>query len=102
MHGHTYFLEVTVSGVIDRKTGMIVDFEDIKRVVKDAVLDKLDHQYINDIIKIPTAENIVQWIWGVLSEKLKKYNVELYMLKLWETPSSFVTYKLGKLENHEN
>jgi len=94
LHGHTYLLEVTIKGKLNQKTGMVMDFEDIKKIVDKFVLKKLDHQYINKIIKVPTAENIVQWIWKVLSKSFKKYNVELYMVKLWETSNSYATYKL--------
>ncbi len=75
-----------------------MDFSDIEKTVNESVIKKLDHCYINDIIKIPTAENIVQWIWKVLLPKFKEYEVELYKLKLWETPSSFVSYK----QNYES
>ena len=93
LHGHTYFLEVTIRGAINNKTGMIMDFGDIEKTVNESVIKKIDHRYINDIIKIPTAENIIQWIWKALLPKFKEHEVELYKLKLWETPSSFVSYK---------
>lgn len=93
LHGHTYFLEVTVMGEINQKTGMVVDFKIIENIVQDLVLQKLDHHNINDIIKTSTAENIVKWIWDILSEEFEKYNIELSALKLWETPTSYVTYK---------
>ena len=99
LHGHTYFLEVTIRGMVDHKTGMFMDFGDMKEIVEDSVLKKLDHHYINDVIKISTAENITKWAWEELSERFKKYNIELYELKLWENPSSFVTYQLQKYEN---
>ncbi|MFH1462055.1 MAG: 6-carboxytetrahydropterin synthase QueD [bacterium] len=99
LHGHTYLLEVTIKGRVNKRTGMVMDFEDIKKIVDKLVLKKLDHQYINKIVKVSTAENIIQWIWKVLSNGFKKYNVELYILKLWETPNSCVTYKLFDYEN---
>jgi len=93
LHGHTYLLEVSITGKINKKTGMIVDFEILEEVVNTFVLKKLDHQYVNDIIQIPTAENIIKWIWNSLSEGFKKYDIELFMLTLWETPTSCVVYK---------
>ena len=99
LHGHTFFLEVTIRGTVDKRTGMIMDFGDMKKIVNRLVLEKLDHCYINDIIKIPTAENIIHWIWKVLSPKFKKYKVDLYKLKLWETPSSSVSYEIQDYEN---
>ncbi len=76
-----------------------MDFGDIEKMVDGSVLKKLDHCYINDIIEIPTAENIIYWIWKILSPKFKKYKVELCELKLWETPSSSVSYKIQSYEN---
>ncbi len=99
LHGHTYFLEVTIKGKVNKKTGMVMDFEDIKEIVDKLVLKKLDHQYINKTIKVSTAENIVQWIWKVLNKGFKKYDVELYMIKLWETPNSCAIYKLPGYED---
>lgn len=99
LHGHTYFLEVTIRGIINERTGMVMDLGDIEKTVNELVIKKLDHCYINDIIEIPTAENIIHWIWKVLLPKFKKYKVELYKLKLWETPTSSVSYKIQSYEN---
>lgn len=87
LHGHTYKLQVTIQGKLN-KNGIVLDFEDLKRIVQEKVLEKLDHQYLNDLIKNPTAENIIVWIWEQLENDLN-----LYELKLWETPTSFATYK---------
>lgn len=91
MHGHTYLLEVSVTGKINNKTGMIIDFGVLKKVVNDLIIEKLDHRYLNDIIDNPTAENIVRWIWNILYKTLKEQDAELFMLKLWETPTSSAT-----------
>ena len=92
MHGHTYRLQVTVDGPPDDE-GMVIDFALLKKVVKTKVLDKLDHQLINNTIKTASAENIAVWIWKQLdrSSEFPK-NVKLYEVKLWETPNSSVTY----------
>jgi 6-pyruvoyltetrahydropterin/6-carboxytetrahydropterin synthase len=92
MHGHTYRLQVTVDGPVD-KDGLVIDFTLLKQIVKKRVLDKLDHKLINDIIKVASAENIAIWIWKQVagsSEFPKK--VRLYEVKVWETANSFVTY----------
>jgi 6-pyruvoyltetrahydropterin/6-carboxytetrahydropterin synthase len=87
LHGHTYKLQVTLSGVIG-EDGMVSDFEEIKKIVEKRVITKLDHYLINEIISQPTAENILIWIWN----KLKK-ELPLYELKLWETPTSFAAFR---------
>jgi len=92
MHGHTYRLQVTVDGPVD-KNGLVIDFVLLKKVVKERVLEKLDHKIINDVIKVASAENMVIWIWNQLAN-LPEFSNEIRMheVKLWETPNSFVTY----------
>jgi len=90
MHGHTWKLEVKVSGLVDLDTGLVVDFVCLKDLVNDAVIDKLDHTLLNNTIDNPTCENLLNWIWGKLSpmggwtEKIK-----LERLRLRETPDSY-------------
>jgi len=91
LHGHTYLLEVSVTGKINNKTGMIIDFSILKKVVNDLIIERLDHQYLNDIINDPTAENMIQWIWNISFRAIKEQGAELFMIKLWETPTSSVT-----------
>lgn len=88
LHGHTYVLYVTIIGEINKKSGMVMDFSDINYIVKEKVINSFDHNYINKILKQPTAENMSVWIW----DKLKKH-LKIYKIELWETPDSFVTYK---------
>ena len=77
LHGHTYRLRVVLEGEPDAE-GMIMDFLELKAIVKERVLSQLDHSYINDIITQPSAENIALWIWGELEERVKRDNCELY------------------------
>jgi 6-pyruvoyltetrahydropterin/6-carboxytetrahydropterin synthase len=92
LHGHTYKLVVTVAGQKDDE-GMVIDFVVLKKIVKENVLNILDHSYLNDIIEQPSAENIAEWIWEKLDEKLKGNNYFLYEIKLYETPTSYVTLR---------
>jgi len=87
LHGHTYKLQVTIQGKI-QKDGMILDFSELKQIVEQEIIFKVDHSYINDLLKQPTAENMIIWMWDKLIKKLP-----IYELKLWETPTSFVSYK---------
>jgi 6-pyruvoyltetrahydropterin/6-carboxytetrahydropterin synthase len=70
-HGHNYLLEVTVSGEIDPKTGMVVNLFDLKQVLL-AVIEEFDHKnlnldmpYFND--RIPTSENLARVLWTKLA-----------------------------------
>jgi 6-pyruvoyltetrahydropterin/6-carboxytetrahydropterin synthase len=69
-HGHNYLLEVTVSGEVDPKTGMVINLFDLKRVLL-AVIEEFDHKnfnldmpYFRD--RIPTSENIARVLWTKL------------------------------------
>lgn len=87
LHGHTYKLQIILSGPV-QKNGMVINFVDLKKIVTGRVISKLDHKFINKIIKQSTAENITIWIWGQLDKHLP-----LYEIRLWETPTSFVVYR---------
>jgi 6-pyruvoyltetrahydropterin/6-carboxytetrahydropterin synthase len=100
VHGHNYKLEVTVEGEIDPETGMVIDFQHLKATVW-SVLKDLDHSDLNKLkIQInkfnfpwenPTAENMIEWIWNVLTvyfSENKRY--KLNRLRLWETDNCYV------------
>lgn len=76
MHGHTYRLQITLEGEV-QENGMIIDFVLLKRIVKKHVLDILDHQVLNDILKNPSAENLVIWIWEQLKDLQNLLHEEL-------------------------
>ena len=66
-HGHNYMIELTVSGDIDPKTGMVVNLFDLKRVMLD-VIEEFDHKNLNlDMTyfkdRIPTSENFAHVLW---------------------------------------
>jgi 6-pyruvoyltetrahydropterin/6-carboxytetrahydropterin synthase len=88
-HGHNYRFAVAIEGEVDPRSGMIADFGDIKRVVKERVLDRVDHQNLNELLENPTAENIARWIWEALVPALRG----LCEVRLHEIPDSCVTYR---------
>lgn len=65
LHGHSFRIELHVSGEPDPHTGWVMDFADLGRVFKP-VLDRLDHHYLNEIegLENPTSERLAQWIWA--------------------------------------
>ncbi|MBN8546694.1 MAG: 6-carboxytetrahydropterin synthase [Ignavibacteria bacterium] len=94
-HGHNYILEVVVEGEIDERTGYVLDLKELKRIIIDNVIRKVDHKHLNldvDFMKgvIPTAENIAVKIWDQLVDKIP--NGKLYKIKLHETENNFVEY----------
>ena len=89
LHGHTYKLRIVLDGQPDSE-GMIMDFIELKQIVKEKILSRLDHSYINDIITQPSAENIALWIWRELEESVKRENCKLHEVHVWETATSCV------------
>ena len=71
LHGHSFTIEVHVSGKVDDKTGWVMDFADISGAFKP-LFDQLDHHYLNDIVGLenPTSENLAKWVWQKLESKL--------------------------------
>jgi len=88
-HGHNYKLVVTVGGKVDPKSGMIIDFEELRRIVSEDALKLVDHVNLNDFLPNPTAENIITFLWA----KLKQALPGLRELRLYETPEYWVTYR---------
>lgn len=62
LHGHSGHLEVEVKGRINI-FGIVQDFFDISSIVKMAVVEVFDHQFLNDFIDNPTTENLLVDIW---------------------------------------
>ncbi|HWV37820.1 MAG TPA: 6-carboxytetrahydropterin synthase QueD [Vulgatibacter sp.] len=89
MHGHNYKLLVSVEREVDARTGMVMDFEELRRQVWEYALDRCDHHTLNDFLENPTAENIVVWIWDELAPEIPG----LKELVLYETPEYSVVYR---------
>ena len=87
LHGHTYRVAVVVKGFPD-KENMVIDFCELSSIVKERVLNLLDHSYINEILPQPTAENIAVWIWRQLEQAVARDNCSLDTVEVWETASS--------------
>ena len=96
LHGHSWTLEVEIAGPIDPFTGMVMDFASLKEIVKDQVLEKLDHTCLNELVKNPTCENILKWALAKLETRLKYDDkLKLKRLRLWETPDSYAEINYG-------
>ncbi len=89
LHGHTYKLRVTVEGPVG-EDGMVMDFKELKNLVKEKVIDRYDHQNLNDFFENPSAELVAMKIWDDLVGDLP---VRLSEVTLWETADSSVTYR---------
>jgi 6-pyruvoyltetrahydropterin/6-carboxytetrahydropterin synthase len=81
LHGHSYRLVVTVERALDEGSGMVIDFGELKQIVRREVIDLVDHKCLNDLIDNPTAELVVIWIWQRLTGALPG----LVEIELFET-----------------
>ena len=84
VHGHTYKLEVVVRGKLN-DSGMVLDFEELKKVVEKRVIGKLDHKNLNEFFEMPTCEKIAEWIFKELEKE-----ISLSSIKLWEGHGKWV------------
>ena len=97
LHGHNYDLFVTVQGNVNKDTGFVVNLKELSRIVKQNIIEKLDHKNLNidvDFLKnkIVTSENIAIAVWEEIEPKIIKLGVELYCIKLVETENNFIEY----------
>ncbi|MFN0205990.1 MAG: 6-carboxytetrahydropterin synthase QueD [Planctomycetota bacterium] len=83
LHGHTWKLHVTVEAPVNTADGLAYDFVKLKNLTMDRVVNRLDHQVVNDVVTNPSAELIALWIWHQLRD------LPLFEVKVWETPTSF-------------
>ena len=74
---------------MDPKSGMAIDFGELKLVVERLVIDQLDHKYLNDLMENPTAEETAVWIWRRLTGELPG----LVEIELFETRRASVVYR---------
>jgi 6-pyruvoyltetrahydropterin/6-carboxytetrahydropterin synthase len=96
-HGHNYYLELTIAGAIDPRTGMVLDLGELDGFVQDHVLERFDQSNLNEqenfARQVPTTENlcleidrIVKDGWtGMPSAK----GARLERVRLEETSSNF-------------
>lgn len=96
-HGHNYTLEVTVAGEPDPETGYVMDLSELKRVLEERVLSKLDHRNMNldvDFLAgiLPSTENVAIAIWNEIVDHISA-PARLHSVSLRETDNNHVEYR---------
>ncbi|MBI3393482.1 MAG: 6-carboxytetrahydropterin synthase QueD [Nitrospirae bacterium] len=90
LHGHSYGVEIHVTGEVDPGQGWLIDYADIKKAA-GPVIERLDHRYLNEIedLENPTSERIAAWIWERLAPALPG----LSLIVIRETSTSRCLYR---------
>jgi 6-pyruvoyltetrahydropterin/6-carboxytetrahydropterin synthase len=96
-HGHNYELFITIKGELDPQTGFVMNLKDLSNILKDLILDKLDHKNINVEVdfmkgKIASTEILALEIWNQIIEPIKSKGASLHCVKLYETENNYVEY----------
>ena len=84
LHGHTWKAVFIIEGPV-QKDGMVCDFKAVK-----ALLDSFlpDHQFLNDLLENPTAENLAQYLFDKISPALAAKGLTLKTLEIWESENA--------------
>jgi 6-pyruvoyltetrahydropterin/6-carboxytetrahydropterin synthase len=92
LHGHSFHIQLHVSGPVDPKLGWVLDFADIKKAFK-GIEDQIDHRCLNEVagLENPTSENLCRWLW----QKLKPELPTLSKIVVRETCTSGCIYTGG-------
>ncbi|UBM62536.1 6-carboxytetrahydropterin synthase [Candidatus Sulfidibacterium hydrothermale] len=96
-HGHNYELFVTVKGDVDPETGFLVNLKALSRLIREKVIDKIDHKNINlevDFMqgKMASTENLAIGIWNELENDIAQLGASLHCIKIYESENNFVEY----------
>jgi 6-pyruvoyltetrahydropterin/6-carboxytetrahydropterin synthase len=88
---------VTIKGEINPETGFVIDLKELKSIILEEVIDKLDHKNINldvDFMKdkLASTEVLAVAIWDQLYQPIAKHGAQLHAIKLYETENNFVEY----------
>lgn len=91
LHGHSYKLEVTVTGSVIRQgssEGMVIDFGDLSAVVEREIISQWDHYNLNELVNFrTTAENLTLEAFS----RLEKAGLSVSKVTLWETAKAYAT-----------
>ncbi|MCL4439897.1 MAG: 6-carboxytetrahydropterin synthase QueD [Firmicutes bacterium] len=100
IHGHRWKVEITLQGVNLNQLGILIDFMEVKRMLKE-VVDMFDHKMINDVPPFdslnPTAENITKFVFDEMSGRLKSLtgdSIGITRVTVWESDAACAAYYL--------
>jgi 6-pyruvoyltetrahydropterin/6-carboxytetrahydropterin synthase len=90
LHGHSYRIELELTGEVDPRTGWLIDFGEIDEIMAPR-LARLDHHCLNDVagLENPTSENLAGWLWRELKTALPVLTAVI----VWETADARCVYR---------
>lgn len=96
-HGHDYVLYVTVKGEPSEETGFFMNIADLRDIIREKIIEKLDHRNINTEVgfmkgMIATTENLAIAVWDQLLPVIEEAGAELYCVKIQETENNTIEY----------
>jgi 6-pyruvoyltetrahydropterin/6-carboxytetrahydropterin synthase len=95
LHGHNWKIEVFLSGEELNDAGVLIDFGEIKTVVRD-IMGELDHKFLNELpsfeFQNPSSENIARYIADTVQRKLSTSGVQVSRVTAWESDDACATY----------
>ncbi|HZO98768.1 MAG TPA: 6-carboxytetrahydropterin synthase QueD [Terriglobia bacterium] len=95
IHGHNYKLEVTLCGNKLNSVGLLMDFVDLKAIIKE-IVKRVDHQFLNDLPPFdrlnPSAENMAKYFFDEIRAKLGENETRVKRVKVWETEVTAASY----------
>ncbi|MRX72295.1 6-carboxytetrahydropterin synthase QueD [Bacillus lacus] len=108
LHGHTYFVNVTIAGDKLNESGFLVDFKRLK----DLIHGRFDHRILNDDKELfnsdssddfPTTEAVARKIWEIIQKDLDglSHSPQCVQVFVRETPTSYVVYRPKKVQENE-
>lgn len=100
IHGHNYVLEVVVRGPVDPRTGMVLNLNTLMRVVREEVVDQVDHRFLNEDVPflrdlpVVTAENLAIAFWNrIAAHEANWGGAKLARVRLLESDANQVEYR---------
>ncbi len=84
LHGHTWKVVFVLEGPIG-PDGMVCDFKVVKKLLDDNLPD---HQFLNDLVENPTAENLTQYLFDKIAPQLAAKGLTLKSIELWESENA--------------
>jgi 6-pyruvoyltetrahydropterin/6-carboxytetrahydropterin synthase len=94
-HGHNYYLEVTIEGEPDPRTGMVINLKELDDIIENEITSVCDHHNFEYDVPfthgmISTMENLVVAIWNILEKNIPRGRLK--QIRLWESENNSATY----------